>query len=269
MRVNRDPQRGENRNYIPNDDIDREEKADLRQQKKGSVFGIIMGGIIILTLIAFLFVLMDSGILSSGAHPIYGNPNSQEGSGDRETQGQLTQEEKKKAEEEALAAKEEEKKKEQEEKAAREAEEEARKKAEQEEEEERAAEEAERKKEERRAREAEEKEKQEEMRKQLEEEQAVLSGDYILPDSSTRVYSESELQALTDREEAVAHNEIYARKGRIFTGEEFKSYFESKSWYKGTIPAEEFDANQNERFNDVERANIAALVKIAQERGLR
>ena len=95
MRVNRDPQRGENRNYIPNDDIDREEKADLRQQKKGSVFGIIMGGIIILTLIAFLFVLMDSGILSSGAHPIYGNPNSQEGSGDRETQGQLTQEEKK------------------------------------------------------------------------------------------------------------------------------------------------------------------------------
>ena len=261
MRVNRDPQRGENRNYIPNDDIDREEKADLRQQKKGSVFGIIMGGIIILTLIAFLFVLMDSGILSSGAHPIYGNPNSQEGSGDRETQGQLTQEEKKKAEEEALAAKEEEKKKEQEEKAAREAEEEARKKAEQEEEEERAAEEA--------AREAEEKEKQEEMRKQLEEEQAVLSGDYILPDSSTRVYSESELQALTDKEVIFALNEIYARKGRIFTGEEFKSYFESKSWYKGTIPAEEFDANQNERFNDVERANIAALVKIAQERGLR
>ena len=269
MRVNRDPQRGENRNYIPNDDIDREEKADLRQQKKGSVFGIIMGGIIILTLIAFLFVLMDSGILSSGAHPIYGNPNSQEGSGDRETQGQLTQEEKKKAEEEALAAKEEEKQKEQEEKAAREAEEEARKKAEQEEEEERAAEEAERKKEERRAREAEEKEKQEEMRKQLEEEQAVLSGDYILPDSSTRVYSESELQALTDKEVIFALNEIYARKGRIFTGEEFKSYFESKSWYKGTIPAEEFDANQNERFNDVERANIAALVKIAQERGLR
>ncbi|MBQ8985964.1 MAG: YARHG domain-containing protein, partial [Lachnospiraceae bacterium] len=51
--------------------------------------------------------------------------------------------------------------------------------------------------------------------------------------------------------------------------EEFKRYFESKSWYNGTIPAEEFDANQSERFNDVEKANINALVAIAQERGLR
>ena len=94
-------------------------------------------------------------------------------------------------------------------------------------------------------------------------------GDYILPDSSTREYSDSELRDLTDKEVIYAINEIYARKGRIFTGEEFKRYFESKSWYRGTIPAEEFDANQNARFNDTERANINKLVRIAEARGLR
>ena len=46
-------------------------------------------------------------------------------------------------------------------------------------------------------------------------------------------------------------------------------YFESKSWYKGPIPAEEFDANQNERFNEYEKANINLLVKEAQDRGIR
>ena len=31
MRGAKDPQRGNERNYIPNDEIDREEKADIRQ----------------------------------------------------------------------------------------------------------------------------------------------------------------------------------------------------------------------------------------------
>ena len=42
MRDARDPNRGQKRNYIPNDDIDREEKAARRQQKKGSVIGILL-----------------------------------------------------------------------------------------------------------------------------------------------------------------------------------------------------------------------------------
>ena len=123
--------------------------------------------------------------------------------------------------------------------------------------------------EERAEKQAEIKEKEAEKKKELEEEQKVLSGDYILADSNSRYYSEEELSGLTDREVLFALNEIYARKGRIFSGEEFKRYFESKSWYKGTIPAEEFDANQNERFNEYEKANIAVLVKIAEERGIR
>ena len=97
----------------------------------------------------------------------------------------------------------------------------------------------------------------------------ALARDFILDESNIRYYSEEELNSLTDREVLFALNEIYARRGRIFTGEEFKRYFESKDWYKGRIPAEEFDANQNERFNEYEKANINTLVKIAQERGIR
>ena len=221
MRGAKDPQRGNERNYIPNDEIDREEKADIRQQKKGNAFSVLLGGLIVISLIAFIFILLDSGILSGGAaQTVYGTP-------------QLTQEEKKAAEEEARLAEEEAKQKKKEEEAAARAEEEsARKKA-------------------------------------LEEEQEVLAGDFILAESNIRYYSEESLNRLTDREVLFALNEIYARRGRIFTGEEFRRYFESKDWYRGTIPAEEFDANQNERFNEYEKANINALVKIAQERGIR
>ena len=257
MRGAKDPQRGNERNYIPNDEIDREEKADIRQQKKGSAFSVILGGLIVISLIAFIFVLLDSGILSGGsAQTVYGTP-------------QLTQEEKKAAEEEARLAEEEAKQKKKEEEEAARAEEEAARKAEEEEAERQAGEEAERQAEEEAERRAQEKEEEEERKRALEEEQEVLAGDYILAESSTRYYSEEELNRLTDREVLFALNEIYARKGRIFTGEEFRRYFESKAWYKGTIPAEEFDANQNERFNEYEKANINALVKIAQERGIR
>ena len=258
MRGAKDPQRGNERNYIPNDEIDREEKADIRQQKKGSAFSVLLGGLIVISLIAFIFVLLDSGILSgSGTQTVYGTP-------------QLTQEEKKAAEEEARIAEEEAKQKKKEEEDAAKAEEEAARKAAEEEAERQAEEEAARKAEEEAEKRAEEKEEEESARKKaLEEEQEVLAGDFILAESNIRYYSEESLNRLTDREVLFALNEIYARRGRIFTGEEFRRYFESKDWYKGTIPAEEFDANQNERFNEYEKANINALVKIAQERGIR
>ena len=117
MRGEKDPQRGNERNYIPNDEIDREEKADIRQQKKGSAFSVLLGGLIVISLIAFIFVLLDSGILSGGsAQTVYGTP-------------QMTQEEKKAAEEEARLAEEEAKQKKKEEEDAAKAEEEAARKA--------------------------------------------------------------------------------------------------------------------------------------------
>ena len=260
------PKRGENRTYIPNDEIDREEKADMRQQKKGSMINVLLGGLIVISLIAFLFVVLDSGIFTSGAQPMHGSPQSAGGSA---VTGELTQEQKKAAEEAARKAEEEAKQKKREEEEAKRAEEEAAKKAQEEAEEKEKEEEAKKKAEEKKKKEAEEKEAAKAQKEALEEEQKVLAGDYILADSASRQYSREELERLTDKEVLFALNEIYARKGRIFTGEEFKRYFESKSWYNGTIPAEEFDANQSERFNDIEKANINALVAIAQERGLR
>ena len=146
MRTDKDPRRGRNRDYIPNDEIDREEKADIRQQKKGNVVSVILGGIVVISLIAFLFVLLDSGVLTGEAQRLYGSPQASENAGS----GELTQEEKKAAEEEARKAEEEAKEKKRQEEEAKRAEEEAAQKAKQEEEE-KAREEEERKKAEERA----------------------------------------------------------------------------------------------------------------------
>ena len=263
--MGRDPYRENKRNYIPDDEIDMEERNERRREKKGSIFNVLLLGVIVISLITFVFILMDSGIFMDDAQPMYGSPQASNGSESVE----LTQEQKKQAEEEARKKEEAAKKKEREEQEAERKKQEEERKAKQEEEEKAAQEEAKKRAEEKKKKEAEEKEKEAERKRELEEEQEVLAGDYILKDSSTRVYSDEELEALTDKEVIYAINEIYARKGRIFTGEEFKRYFESKSWYHGTVPAEEFDKNQNERFNDIERANINKLVRIAEERGLR
>ena len=263
--MGRDPYRRNNRNYIPDDEIDREEREERHREKKGNIFNVLLVGVIVISLITFVFILVDSGLFMDDAQPMYGSPQISAESGNAE----LTQEQKKQAEEEARKKAEAEKQKEREEQEAKRAKEEAERKAKEEEEARKAEEEAKKRAEEKKKKEEEEKEREAERKRELEEEQEVLSGDYILPDSSTKKYSESELRQLTDKEVIYAINEIYARKGRIFTGEEFKRYFESKSWYHGTIPAEEFDANQNERFNETERANIDALVRIAEERGIR
>ena len=59
--------------------------------------------------------------------------------------------------------------------------------------------------------------------------------DYILPDSGIRNLTEQDLRGLSDEELRLARNEIYARHGRKFKNKELQDYFESKSWYHGTI----------------------------------
>ena len=82
---------------------------------------------------------------------------------------------------------------------------------------------------------------------------AAADGDYLLPDSATAYVTEGDLDALTHEELCFARNEIFARRGRIFTTPELRDYFESKDWYVGTIPGNQFDSNM---FNDFERTNI-------------
>ncbi len=80
--------------------------------------------------------------------------------------------------------------------------------------------------------------------------------DYIIPESSIRLLTQEEVKSLSAEKLRIARNEIYARHGRIFTSEDLKTYFESKSWYKGTVAAENFD---EKLLNSYEKENIVLL----------
>ena len=84
----------------------------------------------------------------------------------------------------------------------------------------------------------------------------ISSGDYLLPDSSSRYLTEADLSGLSWEQCCLARNEIFARHGRIFLTPQIAAYFEGKSWYKGTISADQFSETV---FNEYERANISFI----------
>ena len=69
--------------------------------------------------------------------------------------------------------------------------------------------------------------------------------------------------SISDTLGELAKNEIYARHGRKFVTQRIADYFNSKSWYKGTVEPETFDADTSV-FNEYEVANIQ---KIADTEG--
>lgn len=93
------------------------------------------------------------------------------------------------------------------------------------------------------------------------EETGENTSDYILPESGSRIYTPEELSKLSSEELRIARNEIYARHGRIFDSPDLRSYFESKMWYKGTVPADSFDDGT---LTDIERENVK-LILAAEE----
>lgn len=82
------------------------------------------------------------------------------------------------------------------------------------------------------------------------------AGDYILPNSSTMYLSRSDLYGLSDEQLRLARNEIYARHGRKFKTKEIQDYFNSKSWYVGTI---ESNAFKDSYLNIYEKENIRLI----------
>ncbi len=78
--------------------------------------------------------------------------------------------------------------------------------------------------------------------------------EYIFPDSSERLLTEADLRGMSDEELRRARNEIAARHGRKFADESLQKYFESKTWYEGTVDADEF--NKKVRLNDIELKNM-------------
>ncbi len=89
----------------------------------------------------------------------------------------------------------------------------------------------------------------------------VDDSEYILPESSTRVYTTAELEKLSDHDLFVARNEIYARHGYLFETGELSEYFFSKSWYH---PSNVFNEGE---INDIERQNVSSILAIEQARG--
>ena len=93
----------------------------------------------------------------------------------------------------------------------------------------------------------------------VEEKQQESEKDYIITDSDRRYQTEREIRNLTLKEINYAKNEIYARHGRKFKSVELQNYFNSKSWYHGTIEPDDF---QNSYLNDYEQKNAELLSKI-------
>lgn len=54
----------------------------------------------------------------------------------------------------------------------------------------------------------------------------------------------------------IARNEIYAAHGRIFTSQDLIDYFNSKPWYQGTIPSDQFDDSV---LTEIQKANIRTI----------
>lgn len=92
------------------------------------------------------------------------------------------------------------------------------------------------------------------------------NSDYVLPDSSTRYLSKSDLYGLSAEQCRIARNEIYARHGRIFQDEGLQAYFSQFSWYQPSIPA---DAFQESMLNAYEIANRDLIVEYETEQGYR
>lgn len=92
------------------------------------------------------------------------------------------------------------------------------------------------------------------------------SAAYIFPDSSSRVLSSSEISSLNEVSARLARNEIAARHGRIFKDSELREYFNSKSWYHGTVDPDYFDANTDRYYNSAEKTNLDKIIKLEEAR---
>ena len=95
---------------------------------------------------------------------------------------------------------------------------------------------------------------------------SYCSGDYILPDSSTRVYSRCELKNMSLWELYLARNEIYARYGRGFHHQDLRDYFSTKSWYHERYTPEQFES-MSSPLNRVEEKNVATMLSIEKAAG--
>ena len=86
----------------------------------------------------------------------------------------------------------------------------------------------------------------------------AINNEFILPDSSVRVLDKSELAGFS------AEQCRLARNGRMFDDARLQNYFNSRSWYHGTIPAKQFNDNM---LSDIEIQNRNLIIAFEKEMG--
>lgn len=79
---------------------------------------------------------------------------------------------------------------------------------------------------------------------------------YLFPDSDSRYLTLADVEGRTLQEICYGKNEIYARHGRKFNSGELKDYFNTKTWYSGTIAPTAF---RDSVLNAYETSNIEFL----------
>lgn len=92
----------------------------------------------------------------------------------------------------------------------------------------------------------------------------AINNEFILPDSSVRVLDKSELAGFSAEQCRLARNGIYAKHGRMFDDARLQNYFNSRSWYHGTIPAKQFNDNM---LSDIEIQNRNLIIAFEKEMG--
>lgn len=88
------------------------------------------------------------------------------------------------------------------------------------------------------------------------------ASEYIIEDSDSRLLTEDELYYYSADELRIARNEIYARHGRLFDDQELQNYFDSKSWYYGTIAPADFSESY---LSDIERKNANLMREVENQ----
>ncbi|MCI8661308.1 MAG: YARHG domain-containing protein [Lachnospiraceae bacterium] len=87
------------------------------------------------------------------------------------------------------------------------------------------------------------------------------ANEYILPESNAKYLSEEELKNISKEELKIARNEIYARHGRKFQSQDLQKYFESKTWYRGTVDPANFSESL---LNDYEKKNVQLIQRLEE-----
>ena len=90
--------------------------------------------------------------------------------------------------------------------------------------------------------------------------------EWVYMNSNTVYLNATEISYLSTENVKIALYEMYARHGCIFLDSEIAAYFNSLSWYTGTIGENFFDTSV---FNDIEKWNVDLLKKEASGRGIR